>query len=343
MVVIPKKKAILENLNSYYVDILKLIEHFQGEIGSGSIYFKSRSTEGVIFFDQNTILDGFYIDDNGDMAGMATVDQLIKEASSNNCTLSIHRIDPENIYFWSQIHEAERIYNNLSSEFTELSRLIKKMSTEKLTGYIDITVGDREEGGLLFFRNGNNLGGAYSWGNGELDSTDESLTQLIEKSKELGGIFHVNKIEFPREKKVVHEPPSIRDKEKEDEKKEVAAKSAPNRSEILHMLELFLNIMEKIVRDKKSIKDNFSTLLKRKFVEKANQYEFLDPFEAEFEYQNQKITFFGDAPQNELARGVMESVKELSRELGVEKQLKKESKAWSDKYSATFQQLGISY
>jgi hypothetical protein len=53
MVVIPKQQPVLENLNVYYLKVKKLLEHFQGEIGSGGVYFKSHAAEGVIFFDQN--------------------------------------------------------------------------------------------------------------------------------------------------------------------------------------------------------------------------------------------------------------------------------------------------
>lgn len=344
MVIIPKKKVTLENLNSYYVDIYKLIQHFQGEVGSGSIYFKCMSLEGVIFFDQDNILDGFYLDEKGVEATPAHIDQLINEVSANNCTLSIYRVDPEKIYFWSHIYEAKRIYSNLSSEFTELGKLIKKMIMEKLTGYIEVTVGDGEEGGLLFFINGDNFGGLYSLGNDELDSTKESLTKLIDKTKEIGGVFHVNKIEFPKAVGMIRKKQMTSEKEKKEHAGNTCTEEfAPDMSEVLHMLELLLNIMERIVQSKKSIKDNFSTLLKKKFVENANKYDFLDPFEAEFEYKNQKITFFGNTPQSELAKGVMESVEELSKELEIEKQLKKEGCSWSDKYSEELRKLRISF
>ena len=59
MVVIPKQQPVLENLNAYYLKVRKLLEHFQGEIGSGGVYFKSHAAEGVIFFDQNELVNGF--------------------------------------------------------------------------------------------------------------------------------------------------------------------------------------------------------------------------------------------------------------------------------------------
>ena len=59
MVVIPRQQPVLENLNIYYLNVRKLLEHFQGEIGSGGVFFKSHTAEGVIFFDQNELLSGF--------------------------------------------------------------------------------------------------------------------------------------------------------------------------------------------------------------------------------------------------------------------------------------------
>ncbi len=61
MVVIPKQQPVLENLHLLF-DVRKLLEHFQGEIGSGGIYFKSHSAEGVIFFDQDHLVSGFFQD-----------------------------------------------------------------------------------------------------------------------------------------------------------------------------------------------------------------------------------------------------------------------------------------
>jgi len=52
MLIIPKEKPDIGNLNSYYLDIRKLIEHCQGELGSGAICFKGPGEEGAIFFDK---------------------------------------------------------------------------------------------------------------------------------------------------------------------------------------------------------------------------------------------------------------------------------------------------
>ncbi len=56
MIIIPKYKATVDKLNSYYIDIKKLLEHYQGELGTGVIHLKSTAAEAAIYFDKDEIL-----------------------------------------------------------------------------------------------------------------------------------------------------------------------------------------------------------------------------------------------------------------------------------------------
>ena len=340
MLVIPRKKAIFENLNSYYIDIPKLVEHFQGEIGTGSIYFKSASFEGVVFFEPDSILNGFYMGEDGQMVYMDDLSRLLEEASLNNFLLSVYPMSPDKIYFWSQIPRADRIYKDLSSEFTELQGLVKKMSAEKISGYIDVIIGQNKSGGTIFFKNGINLGGSYTWGNGELDTRKESLLRLVRESKEAesGAIFHFYQID---RKKMGEDEPT------EEQSANHAEASPPSEGppveDVLRMLESLLGICEAVVEEDKKIKDHFTTLLKKKFMEKVDQYDFLDPFAAEFEYANRKISFTGSAQNDELTKGVFESVREMADELGIKEQLAKVTAGWSEKHRGDMALLGVSF
>ena len=48
MLFIPMETPVLENLNSYYLNIERLIEHCQGALGPGGIHLKSATAKGVI-------------------------------------------------------------------------------------------------------------------------------------------------------------------------------------------------------------------------------------------------------------------------------------------------------
>ena len=326
MIVIPKENPVIQNINSYYIDLRKLFEHCQGEFGAGGIYFQSKSVEGIFFFDAENFLNGVFHDKEGEIEGDAVLDHLIEAASDHNFTISIYKIDSQKVYFWSNISQAKRIYEDLSTDFTDLEGLINKMSAEKLTGYIDATINNGNEGGLIFFSDGAISGGSYSWGNGDERHSTESLNLLLRKAKESGGVFHVSKILQPK-------------KERTAGLKEKAPIEVS--STVLHLLEDLLNIFERMVGADKKVKRDFNSQLKMKFIEKADKYPFLDPFASEFKYSAHKLIFTGQAGDKDIADGVIESIHEIADDLGVLSQFRTESTSWSKKYESELLKLNI--
>jgi len=327
VIIIPKEKPVVENLNSYYLDIRKLIEHYQGEVGSGCVYFKASSAEGVIFFDKDDLLNGFFQDSKGEAEGKTVIDRLVEAAVGHNFAISIYEINAEKVYFWANIPGADKIYEDLSAEFTDLGGLIKKMGSEKLTGFIDVSIGEGNEGGLIFFDNGEIIGNSFSWGKGELNHSKESQEILIQKTKELGGIFNVSRISLDKE------GVELQSKDMEQE----------GTTNVLTMLEALLTLFERVITSHREIESDFNTLLKKKFIEKADEFVFLDPFAAEFSYADQKITFKGNAGDEELVKGLTECVKEIAESLGILAQLKDELGPWSDKYEKDLEKFHVSF
>ena len=326
MLIIPKEKPVVENLNSFYLDVRRLFEHYQGELGSGAVHFKSPTVEAVVFFDKDDILNGFFQNGESGIEGKAVLTQVEEAAADHNFTVSIYELEPEQAYFWSNIPSAEKIYKDLSAEFTDLEGLIRKMISEKLTGYIEVSINNVDDSGLIFFINGDIIGGSYSWVGGEINGSKKSQDLLIQKTKESGGVFNVSRI-FLTEAKAGTE--SL-------EGREIS-------SRVIFLLEELLGIFQRIVTFDKKIHNNFSTMLKKKFHKKAEKYSFLDPFAAEFEYSGDKITFTGDAKDIDLANGLTEVVKELADELGVLEQLREEIKPWSQKYSKEIAEFDIGF
>jgi hypothetical protein len=327
MVVIPRQQPVLENLNIYYLNVRKLLEHFQGEIGTGGVYFKSHAAEAVIFFDQNELLNGFLQDRDIEITGQKAIERLLEAGHDYNFSVNIYEIGSEEVYFWASIPAAEKIYQDLSTEFTDLEGLIKKMSSEKLTGYIDVSIGNGREMGLLFLINGKIRGGSYSWANGSPSLSKENQDLLIQKSKDLGGSFNVCRI--PLTKSATDRKSGI---------------EGPQHTDIaIEILEELLVIFEKVVRSKGKRRFDFQKLLKQKLVEHADRYAFLDPFAGEFEYREHKITFSGQANDQNLVVAVFAVVKEMAQELGLMSPLIENLDSWSVKYSEELAIYDISF
>jgi hypothetical protein len=327
MIILPREKPVTEGLNSYYLNIQRLIEHYQGELGSGGIYFHSPSAEGVIYFDKDELLSGLYQGRAGELVkGRAAVDRLLAAVDEFNFVLNVYAIEPEQVYFWANIPSAETVYRDLSTEFTDLDGLIKKMMSESLTGYIEASIKEGEESGLIFFINGQIIGGSYSWKQGELNGTREARDELVQKTKESGGSFNVSRISTSKDKAAPQPLP----------RREASEES------VIGPLEEFLDLFERTMRTGRFLKGDFNTALKKKFVEKADSYAFLDPFAGEFEYVDGEIRFEGDAPPEEVLRGVTESVKELAQEVGAWPRFSEEIGPWTEKYAGMLSRHGLS-
>jgi len=337
MILVPIGQKIQENLNTYYLNIEKLIEHYQGELGTGSIYFQSVRAEGVIFFDKDEILNAILENKEEKIDGLNAVNRLVKLASEQNFAVKIYQIDPEHIYFWANIANAQDIYKGLSTEFTDLEGLIKKMSSENLTGYIDVLINKSNESGFVFFNGGQIIGGSYSWKKGELDDSTTGWKKLVEKTKSSSGTFNVRSINTPNK---------IQKAEKIEIKKAkpasaTAAEPRPKPPEsnqatavaLSLQLEGLLDIFERVIKSNKKIKKDFDTVLKKKFLEKVDKYPFLDPFSGDFKYSNKKITFNTKIPEHSLSSAIYESIMELSKELEISDQFLSTIKPWSQKYS----------
>jgi hypothetical protein len=325
MLTVPKEPPVIANLNTYYVDLGKLIEHYQGEIGAGSVFFRSPSAEGVLFFDQDEILSGYFSDRETTLSGSDALQRLLGDDHLQNFTIDIYRIPQSEVYFWSSLPASEKIYKDLSTEFSDLEGLVKKMAAEKLTGYIDVSIGDKGEGGIIFFSNGEIVGGSFSWATAGNSQNKINIATLIEKTKTHGGTFQVCRMPMAGDRRPPAGGPAVRS----------------DSAQVIQILEEFLNVFETCCTSRKARTEDLNSLIRKKFVSVADTYTFLDPFAAEFEYTDRRITFTGAASDAELANGVVRSISELAAEIGISEELRTYLGSWSRKYEKELASLGV--
>ncbi len=350
MIIIPRENPVLQNLNSFYLNIENFIDHFKQEIETGCLHFKSFSNEGAIFFGEDSFQSGLLKTKKGTISGDKAIEVIKSASPKSNFKVSVYKISPGRVYYWANISNAQEMYKGLSSEFTDLEGLSNKMSSEKLTGYIDVKINKTKENGLIYFLNGDIIGGYFSWENTELNRIKECRDQLIKKSRDHGGIFTVLEIPIqnsnPTRKVIKSSSPAAVKKNKEAGKQKAKEKdeSTP-RKEInaLEIVQKLLNITENTIKTNKKTKTDFDILLRKKFVSKVADYEFLDPFTAEFQYIDSKVTYIGDATNEDIVNGVSICVKELSKEEKVFDTLIKNLEIWLENYSDELKKLNVNF
>lgn len=322
MVVFPTEEPIIENLNSYYLDPSKLLEHYQGQLDSGVIHFKSAVSEGAVFFDKDGLLEGVYESKEENLLGREAVERYRHATRSDNFTLGVYELQPGTIYYWTSVLNAENVYENLSTEFTDLEGLIRKMASEKLSGYIDISVLSSEDRSRIFFINGRSVGGAYSWETGRLDRSQENLRAVIRMAKERGAVFHVKRISSDRSQSPVPQtdiPPQ----------------------QILEAMEELLVAAENLFQASKSARGDFRTLLKKSFLALAETYPFLDPFAGEIDYTDHRLRFTGEVGEARLAEGLLAAFKVLAEESGIQSEFKATVDRWLNNHGGKLKILGV--
>lgn len=322
---LPCETPFLVKLNSYYVDVKKLLDHCQGEIGSGAIHVESSDSCGILYFDTDEMLGGVYEKDGSKITGIKAIEYIITLANNFSVTINVYKIDRNKIYIWCNIENARSIYSDLSSDFTDLKGLLKKMSAELLTGFIRVSMERTDEEGLILFDDGEFIGGSYSWPTASSREPADDLELLMAKTREFGGVFHV--YEIPPEQ--MHAGEGLG---------EVAQPPTPR---VLALVSDLLCRVERMVEEEQGAATKFSVLLRRKFIEKAERYSFLDPFAGEFEYTDQQAKFVGQASAQEVIDGIVEATLDLSREIGLRKQALTIVAGWREQCEAELSDVTV--
>ncbi len=354
MIVVPKETPIIEELNSYYLNIEKLFQYYQGIIDAGCAFFQLPSSEGVVFFDAFNLINGTFKDKNTLVRGKEAIDLLFEEAKSKKILISIYEIPPEKIAFWANVANAEDLYKDLSTEFTDLEGLIRKMISDRLTGYVEVTFNSNDIA-LLFLHNGQVIGSVSAESKWQLVQTEKIQLDLVEKSRKIGAMLNVRRILIEQiamngaEKESANSANQTRSNGNAvnpPSKPEALPSDQGGRAKPLNireMLQYLMLIYDKFISNNRKIHGDFDTILKRKFVEKVDKYEFLDPFTAEFKYANGRIEYSGRVEDARLATGLLECLSEIAAENDMQTWLDKSLWPLREKYASEIDFLKIKF
>jgi hypothetical protein len=326
MIVIPEGEAVTAGLKSDFVNIEKLASYYKELDGAYGIHFKSTLVDGILYYDHLDYLSGaLKFKKKDDLETTDVTEKLIQAAPDHNFEITVYRMDSEDIYFWASLLETRSLYKDLKSEFTHLSNLIKKMKTEGLTGYIEIFF-NGSLGGAVFFRSGQVIHSACFIDDdfpAGLPQRGRILAALLYFSKNKAGVFNVKEVSSPRQSADIRKKTRIF-----------------NSQVTSRMLETLLKSLHTVLKESQGQGFDFDIILKKKFIQKAEKYDFLDPFAAEFQYVGGKVVYNGSASWKRVAGAIFESAQELAAEYHQGKQFDSEIEMWKAQYAKELKELG---
>lgn len=186
---IPREKPYLDGLNNYYLHLEKFIEHMQGDIGSGGIYCKSPNLELFIFFSEDEIIRCL-VQNKGEQAVAYPFSEIANGLFNQaNFTVTVYQLASHAIFFWAQMPPFQRAKSVLKSTEIQLSDLVFRLKQKRFSGFIDAQVVNEADNGVLFFHEGERIGGSYTWGKGGMSTSDEDYNILLSRIQSGEGTF----------------------------------------------------------------------------------------------------------------------------------------------------------
>jgi hypothetical protein len=293
--IFPKQDAVYQNLNTSFTNFGELLVDLKENSFTGIVQVSFWEYDGLLFLDGGNIVNAMEDINETIISGQDAVKRVTGKAKEKDGTISVFALKGELITMLASVVKSEVIYENLSTEFTSLEALVTKLQGESHTGYIEVSFQGNQQVGYIFFLDGKVIEALLSARGDEISGTN-ILPRIVEVASSAGATFSVYRA-------------AVEEALSESEMIKVSF----DLPQLLEVWSAVISAVESTV-DTLLKKDEFLNTFKDTLITKANDYPFLDPFAAQFIYQNGKVEFSGEVKKN-FSQGVGESLWETVESL----------------------------
>ena len=327
---VPKGKPVYENLNTSYLKVGALLADLQVREFTGLVHIAFRGYDAYVFLDSGAIIGALEQNDTHARTGSEAVDGLLVRSEHRDGTVSIYEHAGPTVQALAGIIDGQPVYQELSSDFTDLDKLIRKLAREKdATWYVEVVATEDLGVGVIHIQGGQ-PDGVYSPHESPTLYGAPALKTMLEVAEAFGATFNVYSVPAEVTVAPVAEPaeeaPRLAVVRAAEPPRRTAQRPvSASRDEDITPLVLLMSDVVATIESAVSARDGsggFAIELRAGQLEVAERYPFLDPFAAEFEYHAGEIAFVGDVDPADFAAGLGEAlhvaVAGLSRRDGVE-------------------------
>ena len=147
MYYIPKGKPMHEKLSTSFVRVEALLEELQSQGFTGYIVMAFPQSSGYIFVRGGQVLNAAEFSERERRVGKQVREHLFHLAQQTKGTVSVYFLPEDIVTALSGIADGEAVYENLTSDFASLSKLITRLTNERRTYFISLCFTDQPETG----------------------------------------------------------------------------------------------------------------------------------------------------------------------------------------------------
>jgi hypothetical protein len=299
--ILPKGGMVHENLRTAFVDLNSFLQTLKEDNFTGYIQVSFWDYEGILFLEAGEIVNAFEEAQGRRRGGEEAVENIVRMSKQKDGRINVYSLAPEMVTILASTSMKEATYKDLSTEFTSLDKLIEKLNKESHSGYIDITLNDKKGGGIIVFQEGEIVeavmsdeksGGVYG---------KDMLNKIIDDVQKKGATFNVYRAGLES---------SGSDR--------MGIMQASDLQGVIEVIQEVIGTIESVTDGMNKRKGSFRDSFNKAQVEKSDEYPFLDPFAAEFEYRNGEIKFSGKTTVEVFVRGIRVCIEETLNKMAGE-------------------------
>lgn len=179
---IPKGIPMHEKLSTTFVRVEALFDELQTQGFTGYVLLHFPQSTGYIYISNGQVLNATEDLQHERNSGRKISDHLLRQATQTKGTISIYNLQSEAVRALAGIADGEIIYDNLTSDFASVGKLIKKIARERKLHFISLTFSDQPSEGGLVYIDGEHIEVFCSTSQGPLTGS-QALQQLVTQSE----------------------------------------------------------------------------------------------------------------------------------------------------------------
>ncbi len=277
--IFPKHESVYQNLNTSFTNFGELLVDLKENSFTGVVQVSYWEYEGILLLDNGNIINAVEEINGKVLTGQTAVKNVTEKAKEKDGAISVYTQKDEMITMLASVAKSEVVYENLSTDFTSLDALITKLQGEDHTGFVEVQFSANDQKGYIFLLAGKVIE-ALLIIRGEETSGAAVPARILELTKSAGAVFSVYRS---------------------------AVEAALSESEMIKVsfnLPQLLEVWGAVISAAETTTDGmlganeFINTFKDTLIEKADDYPFLDPFAAKFQYKAGEVTFTGEITKN---------------------------------------------
>lgn len=277
----PKDRTLYANLNTSFTSFDALIADLKERKLTGYVEVTASGYTGTLLLSEGEVVNAQEVAGDKRVVGPAASRGVLERAAQKDGVINVYSAFPDVVLLLHRLMDSRPLYRDLTSAFTSLDRLIAKLRSDGLTGYVEVHVAEGAGAGIIYLAGGEPVESVFSTGQ-EMTNGQEALNAIVQSVNASGGTFNVF-VEAGQQ--AVAGVPA-----------ESPAQEG-YRADLLAFWDEVLSLTETTV-DAFAKPGRFLLAFKEVLVSRAVTYPFLDPFAAEFSYAGGHITFDHPLPDD---------------------------------------------